>query len=182
MVKKVSIWLTLEPLLYSSSIHLAEISRRLKKPHTTVRKQLSVFEKIGLVSKEKKGRQTFYKLKKIPLFVDYLTIVEKERVIKRCREEILLKEVVDYLHKFNNQILIFGSVVKSLRKAKDVDLLVVEKFKKEKIRILEKKLNLKFHLINVKKLNEIGETLKKEIIKKHLLIQGSEELIRWLIS
>jgi len=39
MVKKVSIWSTLEPLLYSEPLHLAEISKKLKKPHTTVRKQ-----------------------------------------------------------------------------------------------------------------------------------------------
>ena len=70
MVKKVSIWSTLEPLLYSEAKHLAEISKELKKAHTTVRKHLATFEKIGLVQKEKKGRQTFYKLKKIPLLVD----------------------------------------------------------------------------------------------------------------
>ena len=66
MVKKVSIWSILEPLLYSEPKHLAEISKELKKPHTTVRKQLEIFEKMGLIEKEKKDRQTLYKLKKFP--------------------------------------------------------------------------------------------------------------------
>jgi len=59
MVKKVSIWLTLSPLLYSEAKHLAEISKELKRSHTTIRKQLTIFEKMGLIEKRKKGRQTF---------------------------------------------------------------------------------------------------------------------------
>ncbi len=182
MVKKISIWSILEPLLYSEPVHLAEISRKLKSPHTTVRKQLAVFEKIGLISKEKKGRQTFYKLKHNPLLIDYLTIIEKEKLIKRCREELLLKEIVSYLHKFDNPILIFGSATHSLKKARDVDMLVVGKLKKSELVVLEKKLNLKFHIIHVENLKQVNETLKKEIINKHLIVQGSEELIKWLIS
>jgi len=182
MVKKVSIWLTLEPLLYAEPKHLAEISKKLKRPHTTIRKQLAVFENMGLLEKEKKGRQTLYQLKKIPLLVDYLTIIEKEKLIERCKEELVLKEIIEQLHSFNNPIIIFGSAVDSVKKAGDVDILVVGKFNREKIKLLEKKLNLKFHIINVKSLKEISETLKKEIIKKHLIIQKSEEWIKWLVS
>lgn len=182
MVKKVSIWFTLEPLLYSEEKHLAEISKQLKKPHTTVRKQLAVFETIGLVDKRKKGRQTFYKIKQTPLLLDYLTIIEKERLLTRCKEELVLKEIVGYIHKFNNSALIFGSAVNSVRNARDIDILVIGKFNKKDIQILEKKLNVKFHLINVKNLKEINKTLKEEIKKNHLIIQGSEVFIRWLIS
>lgn len=182
MVKKVSIWSILEPLLYSEPKHLAEISKELKKPHTTVRKQLEVFERVGLVEKEKKGRQTLYKLKKIPLLIDYLTIIEKEKLIRKCKKELVLKEIVECLHSFDNPMILFGSAVDSVKEAKDVDILVVGRFNPEKIKLIERKLNLKFHIINVKSLKEVNETLKKEIMKKHLIVQGSEELIKWLIS
>lgn len=182
MVKKVSIWLTLEPLLNFESVHLAKISRKLKKPHTTVRKQLAIFEKIGLIEKEKKGRQTFYRLRRNPLLIDYLTIIEKERLIKRCKEELVLKEIVEFLHSFNNPVILFGSAVNSVKKARDIDLLVIGKFNKERLKDLEKKLNLKFHIIGISSLKGISETLKREVIKKHLIIQGSEEWIKWLIS
>ncbi len=183
MVKKVSIWSSLEPLLYlEEPVHLAEISKKLKKPHTTVRKHLAVFEKMGLVAKERKGRQTFYKLKEIPLFIDYLTIIEKEKLIKICEKNLMFKEIVDYLHDFDNMFVIFGSAVESIKKANDIDLLVIGKFKKEKLKVLEGRLNVKFHIINVRNLNEISETLKKEIVDKHVIIQGSEKLIKWLIS
>ncbi len=182
MVKKVSIWLTLEPLLDFEAKHLAEISRILRKPHTTVRKQLLIFEKMGLVKKEKKGRQTFYKLRKTPLIIDYLTIIEKERIVRKCKKELVLKEVIEFLHSFNNPILIFGSSVSSIEKAEDVDVLIIGKFNRERLKTFEKKINLRFHITNVHSLREISETLKKEIMKKHLIIQGSEEWIKWLIS
>ncbi len=116
------------------------------------------------------------------MFVDYLTIIEKEKLIERCKEELVLKEIVKHLHSFNNPIIIFGSAVDSVKKAGDVDILVAGKFNREKIKLLKKKLNLKFHVIDVKSLKEISETLKKEITKKHLIIQKSEEWIKWLIS
>ncbi len=182
MVKKVSIWSTLEPLIYSGEKHLADISKELKRPHTTVRKQLAIFEGIGLVEKEKKGRQVFYRMKKNPLIIDYLTIVEKERLIKRCEEELVLKEIIEFFHKFDNPTIIFGSSVYSIKNARDVDILIVGKFERKEIKNVEKKLNLKFHIINVGSLKEISETLKKEIIEKHLIVQGSEEWIKWMIS
>ena len=88
MDRKVSIWLTLEPLLYSEPKHLAEISRELKRSHATIRKQLAIFENFGLILKEVKGRQTFYRLKNNPLIIDYLTIIEKEKLIKRLEKHL----------------------------------------------------------------------------------------------
>lgn len=95
---------------------------------------------------------------------------------------MVLKEIVEYLHSFDNPIILFGSAVDSVKEARDVDILVVGRFNLEKVKLIERRLNLKFHVINVKSLKEINETLKKEIMKKHLIVQGSEELIKWLIS
>ncbi len=141
-----------------------------------------IFEKIGLIEKGKKGRQTFYKLKKTPLLIDYLTIIEKEKLLNKCKRELVLKEIVDFLHKFNNPILIFGSAVDSVKKAIDIDLLVIGKFDRKGMKLLEEKLNIKIHLINIRNLKEVNETLKQEIKKKHLIINNSEELIKWMIS
>ena len=185
MVKKVSIWLTLEPLIFlDEPIHLAEISRKLKRSHATIRKQLLIFEKKGLVTKEKKGRQIFYKLRKeSPLFLDYLSVIEKERLIRECEKDLVLKEIVAYLHKnFNNKIIIFGSSVTSMKDANDFDILIIGKFLVKKIKNIEKRLNIKFHIIGVDNLEEVDQSLKKEIIKKHLIVEGGEELIKWMIN
>ena len=182
MVKKVSIWLTLDPLLYSGEKHLAEIARELHKPHTTVRKQLAVFEKLGLVDKRKVGRQKFYKIKKVPLLIDYLTIIEKERLVEKCNKELILKEIVEEFHNFKNKVVLFGSAVYSAKKANDIDLLVIGNFNEKNANKLEKMLNIKIHMIRINHLEEVSDELKEEIRKKHLLIQGSEDVIRWLIS
>ena len=158
MVEKVSIWLVLEPLLFSEPKHLAQISKELRKSHTTVRKQLSLFESMGVVEKEKKGRQIFYKLREVPLLIDYLTIIEKEKLIKRSKEELLLKELVDSLHTFDNPIILFGSAVISIKNANDVDLVIMRKFNKDKMRNIEEKLNLKLHILNLKDIKDINET------------------------
>ena len=181
MVKKVSIWLTLEPLLYSKPIHLAEISKRLRMNHVTVMKRLEIFEKLGIIKREKIGKQVFYSVKNNPLLIDYLTIIEKEKLIEKCKKDLVIKEIVEYFHKFNNIIIIFGSSVLSTKNANDVDILIIGKFKGE-TKEIQKKLNLKFHIINVSSMRNINDALKKEIIKKHIIIQGSEEVIKWMIN
>ena len=53
----------LEPFLTTrESLHLLDISRKLKENHATVRKYLNKFEKQGILKKEIKGRLTLYKL------------------------------------------------------------------------------------------------------------------------
>ena len=184
---KSTIWSYLEPLLYSKeSLHLADISKKLNKPHTSVRKYLNFFEKQGVLIKDLKGRLTLYKFNySFPLLVDYFVIVEKEKLIKKCKKDLLMNEVVYFLHKNlkeHNKALIFGSAVENANKANDIDLLITGKTNFEKnLEQFKKKFNVKIHLINVKKLKEVTEALKIEIIKKHIIVHGSEEIVKWLI-
>jgi len=115
--------------------------------------------------------------------LDYLVIAEKEKLIAQCQKDLILKEVVGFFHELLNQenkALIFGSAVINARKAGDIDILITGKFYTSKIKELEKRLNIEIHLINPKDLNIIETTLKKEILAKHLIIQGSEEIVKWL--
>ena len=77
--------------------------------------------------------------------------------------------------------MIFGSAAVEPKKANDIDLLIIGDIKKEKIKEFEKKFQIHIHLINIDKLENITETLRKEIIKKHLIIQASEDIVRWMI-
>ena len=185
MVTKRTKWSYLEPFLTTREfLHLADISRILKEPHPTVRKYLNYFEKKGILKKQIKGRLTLYKLDiDCQNLIDYLVIVEKEILLKRCEKDLLLNEIVFNLHEnlSETDVLIFGSATENTKKAKDIDILVTGKWNAEnKLNDIEKKLNIKFHLINVPNLTSINKTLKKEIIKKHLIINGSEKIIKWL--
>jgi len=185
MVKKVTMWEYLEPLLYSKEfIHLAEISRKLKSPHATVRKYLNYFEKQGVVIKEIKGRLTMYKLNySNPLLVDYLTLAEKNKLIRKCHSDLLMREIVSFFHGTpRREIIIFGSSVDSPKSSNDIDILITGEKAKEGFKDFEKKFGIKFHIINLKKLGEINNSLKKEIKKKHLIIENTEIVIKWMLK
>ena len=183
MVNNITTLSGLEPLLYKQEwIHLAEISRELKMPHPTARIYLNEFEKQGVVVKQTKGRLTLYKLNySSPLIIDYIILVEKNKLINKSSKEVLLKEIVSFLHDINNPAIIFGSASLNLKNASDIDLIIMGNFDKHSFKEFEKKHDIKFHFINLNKLEEINLSLKEEIIKKHLIIQDSEKIIKWML-
>jgi DNA-binding transcriptional ArsR family regulator len=186
MVIKVTID-ALEPFLAKpeEKLHLADISCKIKTPHPTARQWLNDLEKKGVLYKEHKGRLTLYSLKKdLPCLTDYLVIAEKKKLIRKCEESLILKEAVNYLEQSlpeNTKALIFGSAAENPAKAEDIDLLIIGKCDEAGIRRLGRKLDKEIHLISTKSLEQVTSALKHEIIAKHLLIKGSEDIIRWMI-
>ena len=184
MVKNITTLSVLEPLLFKEEwIHLAEISRELKMPHPTARIHLNNFEKEGVVIKQIKGKLTMYKLNYFnPNIIDYIILIEKSRIIKKCSKDLLLKEIISFLYKQDNQILIFGSASVSLKDANDIDIIIIGEFNRNTFKEFEKKHGIKFHLIHLNKLEDISPALKEEIKKKHLIIQDSEKIIKWMLK
>ena len=185
MVTNISIWLTLEPLLYSEeSLHLRDLARRLKKSHTTIRKHLSTFEREGIVTKSKKGRLTLYSLNyNNPLIVQYITLIEKEKIIRICKSDLIMKELISTMSKLTSKFVIFGSSVKGTKKANDIDILLVgSSSDKEKIKKFEDKMNIKTHIVDIKSFTDLNLALKREISKSHLIINCSEEVIGWMLE
>ena len=166
-------------------LHLAEISRTIKAPHPTARQWLNKLEQAGVLRKEHKGRLTLYSLNlESPNIIDYLTIAEKNEAIKKCEENLVIKEIVSELHKTlpeNTKAIIFGSAAENPIKAEDIDLLITGVVDEKEIKALGKKLNKEIHLISVKSLSQVTKSLKEEIIKKHIIIKGTEDVLRWII-
>jgi DNA-binding transcriptional ArsR family regulator len=169
----------------NEKLHLADISRTIKAPHPTVRQWLNKLEKAGVLKKEHKGRLTLYSLKlESPNIIDYLTIAEKNNAIKKYEESLILKELSSELQKNlpeNTKAIIFGSAAENPAKAEDIDLLITGGADDKAIKALGKKLNKEIHLINVKSLRQLTKALKDEIIKKHIIIKGTEDVLRWMI-
>ena len=183
MVKKMIIS-ALFPFLSNpyEKLHLTEISKNINENHTTVRLWLSELENKGVLKKEFKGRQTLYSLNfQIPLTFEYITLAEKIRLLTRIEHDLILKELHNFIFQKKAKALIFGSAVKSVRDAHDIDLLVIGSKNNLIIEQLMNKLNKKIHLISVSKLETITDTLKLEILKNHILLSNSENFVRWLI-
>ncbi|MBU0980809.1 MAG: helix-turn-helix domain-containing protein [Nanoarchaeota archaeon] len=181
MVKKLTITTALEPFLSrpKEELHLADISRQLCEPHPTVRQHLNVLEKEGILRKRTKGRLTLYSLNnENDLLIDYLMIAEKQRLIMSCKD-LHLKEIINHIRSEipRSESIIFGSAAVNFLKANDIDLLVIGM---DNIK-LPARFNKSLHVINVKSLDKVTETLKQGIVKKHLIINGSDILVRWLL-
>lgn len=187
MVNKITILSVLEPLLYSKEfMHLADISRKLRVPHTTLRNYMNNLEKLSVTIKQLKGRLTMYKLNYAnPLVEDFIQLAEKWKLVNRCQKEMLLKEIAQFAHENlkDSKVIIFGSAVEDIKKANDVDLLVIGKSDmRDRIKLLGKRLNMEFHIISLKNLDDVSQGLKNEIITKHIMINGTEDFVRWMLK
>jgi len=184
MVNKITIWKVLEPLLYKQeSMHLADISRALKSPHPTVRKYLNELERKGIVTRQIKGRLTLYKMNySNPLTLDYFIAAEKDRLIEKGEKSLLMKEIISFFHENAQEALIFGSAVEDVKSANDIDVIVIGKIDNEKAKKFEKRLVIKLHMLNLASLGDVRPALKAEIIDKHLIIEGSEKIVRWMLK
>ena len=186
MVKKLTIN-PLEPFLTRphEKLHLAEISRLLNEPHPTVRQWLNSLEKKGVLKKSNQGRLTLYSLNmENPSIVNYLIIAEKNKIIRKCEQWLVLGEIVNHIiANFNENIkvLIFGSAAESFNSANDIDMLIVGKQDLKGLSNISKRLNKRIHPIKINNLNKVSKALRSEIIKKHLLIKGSEDFVKWLM-
>lgn len=119
------------------------------------------------------------------VIVDVLVLVESERKLRE--KSLVLREVIYGLREIldvGSIALIFGSAVENVKKAEDVDLLVVGKLSseaKKKVKKIEGKINKSVHVVEVESLGDVSGALREEVRKKHLIVQGSENIVRWLI-
>lgn len=187
MVKKLTMLGVLEPFLSrpKEELHLAEISRMINEPHPTTRQWLNSLQKKGILVKGTKGRLTTYKLNVDNYtLLNYLIISEKNKLIKKCEKSLLLNELVNQLSEHvdnKNFCVIFGSASENFDTANDVDLLIIGKRQETKLKEIASRLNKEIHIINLQSLDKISKSLKEEIVKKHLIIKGSETILRWMI-
>ncbi|MCB9358352.1 winged helix-turn-helix transcriptional regulator [Candidatus Woesearchaeota archaeon] len=161
-------------------LHLADLSRKTNIPHPTARLHLNSLVDDGILEKAKKGKLTLYRLNfDNPNIIDYLVIMEKQVLIDSCKSSLLLKETVELLHSLEKPCIIFGSFTENPKKANDID--IVLDAKPEDLQKFSQTLNKEFHLIR-KPLQELTPALQQEIIKKHLVVNGIEEYVRWILN
>ncbi len=168
---------------YSKRYYLRELAALLKKPHQTIKPYIKELVKEEILIKNQRKNIVEYNLNfKNKKIYDYLVIAEKQKLIERLDKDILLKVLFEKLSGFfaNNTFLIFGSSVKKIQKQSDIDLLVIGKSNINKtIDEIKEVYNKKIHKVQVNKLNKINRTLIKEIYKKHLIFNNTEQIIRF---
>ena len=168
---------------YNKKYYLRELAQLLKKPHQTIKPYVNSLVKENILLKNERMNITEYSLNfNNKQIYDYLTIAEKEKLIKRLNEDSIIKILSEKLFPFftNNTFVIFGSTVIKTQRDSDIDLLVIgNKNIKETIEDFEEIYNKKIHKVQVNKFDKLSLTIIKEIYKKHLILNNTEQIIRY---
>ncbi len=185
MVKKVTysriMGLFLED--YSRRVYLREIADELKKPHQTVKPYIKELVRKNILSEKKHGKFLEYALNfKNKLIYDYLTIAEKEKTQEFIEDNPLASILYEKLSSFfgDNTFIIFGSSVNGIKKGNDLDLFVIGKNVKDEIKEFEDIYSKKIHLIHAKTLKEVSLTFIKEVYKKHIILNNTESVLKFI--
>jgi predicted nucleotidyltransferase len=185
MVKKITETRIIELFLkdYSRKIYLREAAKELKKPHQSIKPYIQNLIKKRIIIETKHGNTIEYSLNfKNKSIYDYLVISEKERTQKYIEENPLIKEIYMKLSYFfeKNIFIIFGSSTEKIKKSEDIDLLIIGKNDvKKEIKELEEIYSKKIHLIQTNKIKDLNMVFIKEIYKKHIIFNNTEEVIRY---
>ena len=168
---------------YNKKYYLRELAQLLKKPHQTIKPYVNSLVKENILLKNERMNITEYSINfNNQQIYDYLTIAEKEKLIKRLNEDSIIKILSEKLFPFftNNTFVIFGSTVIKTQRGSDIDLLVIgNKDIKETIEDFEEIYNKKIHKVQVNKFDKLSLTIIKEIYKKHLILNNTEQIIRY---
>ncbi len=168
---------------YDKRYYLRELAELLKKPHQTIKPYIeSLVKERILIKNERKNITEYYLNFKDKKIYDYLVISEKERLLERLEEDTQLGILFEKLSEFfkKNTFVIFGSSVEKIRKESDIDLLIVGKQNLSKaIKDFEDIYNKDIHKIQVTNLEKLSTTLAKEILEKHIILNNTEQIIKF---
>jgi hypothetical protein len=104
-------------------------------------------------------------------------MTEKTKILQK---DLHLREFIDEItKKYSNDMLIFGSAAENFREAQDIDILLIGKADTGQLTAMIKNIGKEPHILNTT-YKEISDALKQEIIKKHIIITNTENIVRWL--
>ena len=185
MVKKVtkSRILLLYTSNYDRKYYLRELASLLDKSHQTIKPYVESLAKDGILTKNERKNVIEYGLNfKDERVYDYLVISEKERLMERLGTDAYLKALFEKLSLFfgKNTFVIFGSAVDRIKKGSDIDLLVIGRQDVSRaLTEFEDIYNREIHKVQVARLGELSKTLVREVYKKHLVINSTEQVVRF---
>jgi len=169
---------------YSKKYYLREMANLLEKPHQTIKPYVEQLTKENILIKTQRKNITEFGLNnKNKQTYDYIIIAEKEKFISRLNKDELIKTLFEKISDFleDNIFILFGSTVEKTQKQSDIDLIVVGKSNLTKtLKNFEETYNKKVHKIQVSNFKEINSALTKEIYKKHIIFNKTEEVIKFL--
>ncbi len=161
-------------VLIRNKIHLREISRITKIPHSTVLRKIKEFVKKGILDYYTEGKNKIFFIKRTLNAKNYVYSAEIYKLSKTIENYPHLGVIFEDIKKKvpKGMIILFGSYAKGNAKSNsDIDIYVetTNNSLKGKIKEASSKINVKIGKFDTSSL------LIKEIIKNHVIIRGCEE-------
>ena len=155
-------------------IHLRELSKEIKVPHTTLSRRLSFLRKKLIIDYKPEGKNNVFFLRRNLISQKAIINAENYKCIKILGKYPTLMPIFqDIIEKSKcSLIMLFGSYAKEIPKEdSDIDIYIeTEDLKiKKNLGLLSDSLSIKIGKFNA------DDLLIKEIIKNHVIIKGAEE-------
>lgn len=184
MVEKFTKWKILFPYLnnYQRSLILADFENELEKPHQTLKRYIEKLISESVLYMEERKRYSSYRLNLgNPFLFEYLSMAEKLKTYETLDENKLIRRLYEKICPFflKGSFLVFGSYAVE-REGNDIDLFMTG----EETEALEETLEefsetyKEVHLTQVKNKKELDRSFKKELMKKHIIFNGSDFFVR----
>lgn len=185
----------LEVFLDLKKHYFAELVKVTKMTRPRTLRTLRKLVKQNVLEVRTEANIKYYSLQKSLGIYSLLSLVESNRALVFLEKQKTLQRALEMLkEKYSDYLvmLIFGSIVKGYStKASDLDLLLIkENFSKTEIKKVEDIIDLINGRTGLKispyfmKADEfrMRNELAKEIIGKHLIIDGGELFFRWILE
>ena len=168
---------------FTSFYSANSISKIMSISHVGAQKIFKRLYSSNILKFERIGRSIIYKLR---LEDDYVCKLISFLLADEANKHKRWMEEFNELYKGDRTIVIFGSVLKNYEKANDIDIMIIDNKKDEKIRkIIDEKdkiLSKKIHLIQITYPNLMENIKKKnktiiDIIKNSIILYGQERYV-----
>jgi predicted nucleotidyltransferase len=165
------------------------MAKLLETSHVTLLPHLRKLEKNKILISRRVGKNKEYSLNPDNIITkDLLIIAEKLEAIRYLQKNFLLKKIAEQLLTLNlaGTIIVFGSYAKNYAtEASDIDIFHLGKLKETQMQEIRKLGKIYGKEINIKTTTvenfidglKTGDTLTKEIVKNHVIIQNPDLFI-----
>lgn len=173
---------------FDREYYIREVQKLLKISPRTSQLILNDLENKGILESKTKGKIKVYTIKRNSLSQRYIIFSEQYKAIAFLEKKLVIKEIIEKINPFIEGIgIIFGSYAKDIaKKDSDLDIFIVGKYNKEKIKKTSKtygiELSIKCYPLKTFEKNLANDILLKEILKNHIIFLNVEQFIKTVLK
>ena len=173
---------------FNREYYIREVQKLLKISPRTSQLILNDLENKGILESKTKGKIKDYTIKRNSLSQRYIIFSEQYKAIAFLEKKLIIKEIIEKINPFIEGIgIVFGSYAKDIaKKDSDLDIFVIGKYNKEKIKKVSKtygiEISIKCYPLKTFEKNLANDILLKEILKNHIIFLNVEQFIKEVLK